>query len=222
MVALLSRIDAPTKTMEKMAKNPLVSNQVESVIRRVQEWQSIHALLNAVDKKDRYTRFHSEDVLYHTILIAQQLSLNEREQEDLFTAALLHDVGKIGVSNTILQAPRPLYPEEMLLMRQHPALGASVISQMDGSPAVVSAILHHHESWDGAGYPGGLKGEEIPRMARILAVADTYSALIHDRPYRNGISPRDARAVLESGAGVQWDPVYVSALLHAFRKPRFH
>ena len=222
MVALLSRTDAPAMRMERVAENTPARKQADAVIQRVQEWQSLNALLSAVDKKDRYTRSHSEDVLYYTILIAQQLTLSQSEADHLYTAALLHDVGKIGVSNAILQAPRPLQPDEMAVMRQHPILGASVISLLQGPAEVVSAIRHHHEAWNGAGYPDGLSGEAIPAMARILAVADTFSALIHDRPYRKGISPRDALTVLESGAGEQWDPVYVAALLRACRLPKFY
>lgn len=221
MVALFSRISSLTMT-EKIAEDTHARKLTTAIIQRVQEWQSLNALLTAVDKKDHYTRFHSEDVLYYTILLTQQLSLSETELDALYTAALLHDVGKIGISNAILQAPRALLPEEMLRMRQHPVLGASVISLLHGPTEVVAAIRHHHEAWDGAGYPDGLSGEDIPKMARILAVADTYSALINDRPYRNGVSPSEALAILEAGAGQQWDPLYVTAFLRACHLPKFH
>jgi HD-GYP domain-containing protein (c-di-GMP phosphodiesterase class II) len=145
------------------------------------------------------------------------LGLSHAEREPLYTAALLHDVGKVGVSDAILKAPRALLPEEMLLMRQHPVLGASMISFVRGRSDVVAAVRHHHEAWNGGGYPDGLSGEDIPKMARIVAVADAFSALVHNRPYRPGVSPREAQKILEAGAGQQWDPAYVAALLRGYR-----
>ena len=175
----------------------------------------LSALVNAVDTKDRYTRRHSEDVLVYSLQIACELGLDEKTQQNVAVAALLHDVGKIGVPDDILRKPGRLTDPEFEAIQQHPDMGANIVGAVSGFEEVLGAVRHHHERWDGGGYPGGLQGKEAPLMARLMAVADAFSAMTTDRPYRKGMDPARARALLAEGAGTQWDPACVRAFLRA-------
>ncbi len=175
----------------------------------------LDALLTSVDAKDRYTRRHSEDVLSYSLAIARALGLDASAQQDIQVAALLHDVGKIGVPDHILRKPSPLTEGEFETIKQHPRMGVVIVAAVPGLEATLAAIGHHHERWDGGGYPDGLAGEAIPLFARLMAVADAYSAMTTDRPYRKGMAPAEARSILRDGAGSQWDPVCVAAFLGA-------
>jgi len=180
-----------------------------------QGFSMLDALVTAVDNKDRYTRRHSEDVMRHVIQIAGALGLDAPERRTLQTAALLHDVGKIGVPDRILRKPDRLTEDEFQAVRQHPMMGAVMVGAVPGFEDTLAAIRHHHERWDGGGYPCGLRGREIPLMARVMAVADAFSAMTTDRPYRKGLSPTHALALLQEGAGVQWDSECVDAFARA-------
>jgi diguanylate cyclase (GGDEF)-like protein/PAS domain S-box-containing protein len=173
----------------------------------------LDALVTAVDNKDRYTRKHSEDVYGLVQRIADQLNLSGADRETLRIAALLHDVGKIGVPDRILRRPSPLSAADYGAIKQHPTMGAAIIGAVPGMEQTLPAVRHHHEAWDGSGYPDGLRGEMIPLPARILAVADAYSAMTTDRPYRKGLSGALAREILLQGEGSQWDPAIVQAFL---------
>ena len=175
----------------------------------------LDALLAAVDNKDRYTRRHSEDVMSHSLAIARALGLSADTQHDIEVAALLHDVGKIGVPDHILRKPGTLTEEEFEAVKQHPRMGVVIVAAVPGLEATLDAVGHHHERWDGGGYPEGLSGEAIPLAARIMAVADAYSAMTTDRPYRKGMAPAEARQILQDGAGTQWDLACVTAFLGA-------
>ena len=181
--------------------------------RSVGGFTMLDALVAAVDNKDRYTRRHSEDVLHHSLAIARTLGLDAQAQHDIEVAALLHDVGKIGVPDYILRKPGRLTGDEFEAVMQHPMMGAVIVGAVPGFEETLDAIRHHHERWDGGGYPFGLRGEEIPFTARLLAVADAYSAMTTDRPYRQGMDSEKARRILAEGAGTQWDPVCVAAFL---------
>ncbi len=173
----------------------------------------LSALVNAVEVKDRYTRRHSEDVMIHSLQIAQSLGLDEAAQQTIAVAALLHDVGKIGVPDDILRKPGHLTAADFGAIQQHPDMGANIVGAVPGFEEALGAIRHHHERWDGGGYPSGLRGGDIPQTARLMAVADAYSAMTTDRPYRKGMPPQKARQVLQEGAGTQWDPECVCAFL---------
>ncbi len=175
----------------------------------------LDALVTAVDNKDRYTRRHSEDVLSYSLQIARALGLSAPAQHDIEVAALLHDVGKIGVPDHILRKPGRLTNEEFEAVMQHPMMGAVIVGAVPGFEETLDAIRHHHEHWDGGGYPFGLRGEEIPFAARLLAVADAFSAMTTDRPYRKGMVRETARHILAEGAGSQWDPACVAAFLRS-------
>ncbi len=183
----------------------------------VEGYAMLSALVAAVDNKDRYTRRHSEDVLTYSLMIARALGLDEATQHALAVAALLHDVGKIGVPDHVLRKPGRLTAEETAAMRQHPMMGAVIVGAVPGFEYTLDPIRHHHERWDGGGYPFGLRGKEIPLTARLMAVADAFSAMTTDRPYRKGIPESKARAILADGAGTQWDPACVEAFLAARR-----
>ena len=173
----------------------------------------LDALVTAVDNKDRYTRRHSEGVMESSLQIARTLGLDAETQRTIEIAALLHDVGKIGVPDAILRKPGRLSDADFEAIKQHPAMGAVIVGAVPGFEGTLDAIRHHHERWDGGGYPGGLVGEQTPLPARLMAVADAYSAMTTDRPYRKGMAPAQARAILEAGAGSQWDPACVRAFL---------
>jgi diguanylate cyclase (GGDEF)-like protein/PAS domain S-box-containing protein/putative nucleotidyltransferase with HDIG domain len=175
----------------------------------------LNALVTAVDNKDRYTRRHSEDVMKYSVEVARELGLDDSEQRRVAVAALLHDVGKIGVPDFVLRKPGVLTPAEFETMRQHPQMGAIMVTSVPGFEETIDAVRHHHERSDGEGYPFGLRGEEIPLIARLMAVADAYSAMTTDRPYRKSLSPDSAKNLLRTGSGTQWDPACVEALLRA-------
>ncbi len=164
----------------------------EQLSRSLEGFQMLNALVTAVDTKDRYTRRHSEDVLTYSLQIARELGLSEETQHTVQVAALLHDVGKIGVPDGILRKPGALTNEEYQAIQQHPVMGAIMVGAVPGFEETLDAIRHHHERWDGAGYPFGLRGEETPLLARLMAVADAFSAMTTDRPYRKGMPPECA------------------------------
>jgi diguanylate cyclase (GGDEF)-like protein/PAS domain S-box-containing protein len=175
----------------------------------------LSALVNAVDVKDRYTCRHSEDVMVYSLQIASALGLDAAAQQTIAVAALLHDVGKIGVPDDILRKPGRLTAAEFEAIRQHPEMGANIVGAVSGFEEALGAIRHHHERWDGGGYPNGLAGTQTPLFARLMAVADAFSAMTTDRPYRKGMPPSQARRILEEGAGTQWDPGCVRAFVLA-------
>ena len=182
------------------------------------DFAMLNALVTAVDNKDRYTRRHSEDVMAYSFQIAHELGLEEKIRNQILLAALLHDVGKIGVPDRVLRKPGSLTPEEFGALQQHPMMGAIIVGAVPGFEETLDAIRHHHERWDGAGYPFGLKEKEIPLMARLMAVADAFSAMTSDRPYRKGMSEDTALSLLEAGAGSQWDPECISVFIAARRR----
>ena len=176
----------------------------------------LNALVTAVDNKDRYTRRHSEDVLTYSLQIAEQMGLDAQTRHTLQVAALLHDVGKIGVPDAVLRKPGKLTEEEYQAIQQHPAMGAIIVGAVPGFEYTLDVVRHHHERWDGEGYPLGLHGEETPFLARLVAVADAFSAMTMDRPYRKGMDRTKALSILKEGAGTQWDPECVWALLRTY------
>ncbi len=177
-------------------------------------FSTLDALVNAVDNKDHYTRKHSAHVAEYSASIVESLGFGKDKKEALRVAALLHDVGKIGLPDRILRKPGPLTHEEEDAVRQHSLLGSLMVSQhLAGNDEVREAVLHHHERWDGSGYPAGLSGRNISMFGRILAVADAYSAMTTDRPYRSGLPLATAVEELKKGSGRQFDPEVVNVFL---------
>lgn len=185
--------------------------------RRYPDFAMLDALVGAVDSKDRYTRHHCEDVAHYAAVIAEGLELSQKEQEDVRAAALILDIGKIGVPDRLLRLPAPLEQDELEQVRRHAPLGALLVGAA-GLPDLVPLVRHHHEAWDGTGYPDGLAGEEIPKLARILAVADAFSAMISDRPYRRAFPIAAALEELQAGMGRLWDAACVRSLLNHHRR----
>ena len=186
---------------------------------QVEGFSMLDALVKAVDTKDRYTRRHSEDVTVYSVQIARELRLAPGEIRAAEVAGLLHDVGKIGVPDSILRKPGKLTDSDMEAIKLHPMMGAIIVGAVPGFEDVLDAVRHHHERWDGGGYPLGLSGSSIPLLARVMAVADAFSAMTTDRPYRKGMHMEKALKVLEQGAGTQWDPECVGAFVRVRRGP---
>jgi len=174
-------------------------------------------LVATVDAKDHYTRAHSEDVTAHALFLAQAMGLGDEERRLLRLAGLLHDIGKVGVPDGILRKPGPLTDEEFEIVKQHVALGDAIVGAVPQLTEVRSSVRHHHERWDGAGYLDGLAGEQIPPLARVLAVADAYSAMTTTRPYRKAMTPEVALARIARAAGSQLDPVPAMTFVRAMR-----
>lgn len=174
------------------------------------------ALSAALDARDRETEGHSQRVTKWALRIGRQLKLSEAELTNLERGALLHDVGKIGISDNILLKAGPLTKHERLLMNQHPQLGYNMLREIPFLRPALPVVLHHQEMYDGSGYPAGLRGEEIPLAARIFAVADTYDAMTSTRPYRDAMKHEDAIAEIMRCRGSQFDPRVVNAFLELF------
>jgi HD-GYP domain-containing protein (c-di-GMP phosphodiesterase class II) len=176
---------------------------------------TLQALVAAVDAKDSYTARHSLGVTDYAVAAGRRLDLPGGDLIALERASLLHDIGKIGVPEAVLLKPRELTREEFELIKAHPGIGAQIIDSIPFLELLVPIVRHHHERWDGGGYPYGLSGENIPLMARIVAVADAYEAMTSDRPYRRALRAQDARAELVRNVGKQFDAVVVNALIDA-------
>ena len=173
---------------------------------------TLEALIKALEMRDHETEGHSRRVVQYSLSLAQKLGLPEAELVPIMRGALLHDIGKIGIPDSILRKNGPLNDEEWVVMRQHPRIGWEMLKSIDFLKDATPIILHHHERWDGAGYPARLMGETIPLGARIFAVADAYDAITSDRPYRKGRSHEAALAEIAAGSGRQFDARVVEAL----------
>jgi putative nucleotidyltransferase with HDIG domain len=177
----------------------------------------VQALAAAIDAKDSYTANHSAEVAKHAESIARALRLPQKDIDAVRIAGYLHDVGKIGIPDQILLKPGPLNPTEREQVRTHSLVGYRILRPIPVDERVKLAILHNHERWDGAGYPDGLSGSQIPIHARILMVADAYEAMIDKRPYRRALDPMEAVAQLRAEAGRQFDPEVVEAFIRTLR-----
>jgi len=175
--------------------------------------QVIFALAAAVEAKDSYTEKHTARVAETARLLGARLGLPQPALDALYRGGLVHDIGKIGVPDAILLKPGPLNAQELAVMRTHPALGESIVKPLRSGTNLLPIIRNHHEHFDGTGYPDGLRGQQIPRLARIVSVCDAYDAMVTDRPYRLRRSLDEATAVMTNGAGKQWDPDVVKVLV---------
>ena len=172
----------------------------------------IRALTSAIDAKDPYTSGHSERVARIAVRLGEQLGLSANQRGDLYLMGLLHDVGKIGIDDTVLKKTEPLTPEEYRTIQSHVEIGVHILEDLKKLHHLLPGVAHHHEHYDGTGYPGGLAGEAIPMSARILAVADGFDAMSSTRPYRRRLTPKAIDEILHKGSGVQWDPKVIDAL----------
>ena len=178
--------------------------------------QVIFALAAAVEAKDPYTEAHTQRVAESARRIGTTLGLTGSELDALYRGGLIHDIGKIGVPDSILLKPGPLDSAELTQMQLHPIIGANIVAPLRSGASLLPIIRHHHENYDGSGYPDHLAGESIPRLARIVAVCDAFDALSSDRPYRSRRTTEEALATLRAGAGRQWDREVVGALTSQF------
>jgi putative nucleotidyltransferase with HDIG domain len=172
----------------------------------------------AAEIKDRYIRGHPERMSERAVALAKEMRLSPERVRDIRIAALLHDIGKVTVSEGILNKTGKLTKREFASVKDHPIVGATLVSQVRGFERLAKIVRHHHERFDGTGYPDGLAGEDIPPESRILSVLDVFDALTHERSYRNAMSREEAIAEIDGGAGTQFDPVVVKAFLALLKR----
>jgi GAF domain-containing protein len=182
-------------------------------------FKTVEALSAALEAKDAYTLDHARSITELSAAVGRRLGMDDMEVRDLKLGALLHDIGKIGVPGEILNKPGPLTPEEFDVMKEHTVIGEQIIAPIEFLEGVRPLVLHEHERWDGAGYPHGLRGEEIPLGARIIFVCDAWHAMTSDRPYRKSLPVSEALERLQMGAGTQFDPRVVSAFIEVMDTP---
>ena len=175
--------------------------------------QTTEALARAIDAKDKYTRGHSTRVAAYSRKIAKAAGLSDRECDKVYFAALLHDIGKIGIKGEIITKPGRLTDEEYRQMTEHAVLGSGILASIKQAPYLSDAARYHHERYDGRGYPDGLRGEEIPQIARIIAVADSYDAMTSARGYNDPLEIEAAKEELRKGSGTQFDPDYAELMI---------
>jgi putative nucleotidyltransferase with HDIG domain len=197
---------------------------IEALVRRLKQalrqnqelfLETIRTLAAAIDAKDPYTRGHSERVASYSMALSRHLGLKQEEVFRIHIAAILHDVGKLGIKDGILNKPGGLSDDEFEIMRQHPSIGAQIMSPIRMLKDIIPGIRNHHETWDGNGYPDRLKGDQIPMVARIIGVADTFDAMTTTRPYQQAMTLDYVLAKMRSMTGSRFDPVVIDALLAA-------
>jgi diguanylate cyclase (GGDEF)-like protein len=189
------------------------STAAEAAEQELHSHGAVAALASALSERDRYTGDHSESVVDLTARVGESLALDAAEIGQVRMAALLHDIGKVGVPDAILNKPGPLDDQEWEIMRQHPVIGERILRAIPGMGAIARIVRHEHERWDGGGYPDGLSAAEIPVGARIILACDAYHAMTSDRPYRAAMPHTEAMAELGANAGSQFDPQVVEALV---------
>jgi putative nucleotidyltransferase with HDIG domain len=201
-----------------------MAGSIEALVRRLKKalrqnqelfLETIQTLAAAIDAKDPYTHGHSERVSSYAMAIARHLDLTQEEVFRVRIAAILHDVGKLGIRDGILNKPGGLSEEEFAIMRQHPAIGAQIMSPISTLKDIIPGIRNHHETWDGTGYPDHLKGENIPMVARIIGVADTFDAMTTSRPYQKAMTLDFVLSKIRSMSGTRFDPEVIDAFLAA-------
>ncbi len=227
VIEVINRLDGDfqpedIEVLQCLSNNIAVSLENARLYREMKEtFQSmIEVLAELIELRDSYTGGHTERVKRYSLLIGERMGLDSRMIEALRLAAVLHDVGKIGVRDSILLKKERLDDEEYRLMSMHAQYGAKVLERVGNLDQVIEGIRHHHERYGGGGYPDGLKGDEIPVIARIISVADTFDAMTTTRPYRTALPPEEAIRELKEGAGRQFDPRVVDILIQAYREGR--
>ncbi|MBP1586151.1 MAG: HD domain-containing protein [Lachnospiraceae bacterium] len=185
----------------------------------------MESLAHTIDAKDKYTRGHSVRVAKYSRMIAEKMGLSEQDQENVYYSGLLHDIGKIGVPDEIINGEGDLSNAEYSVVMMHPSVGADILSEIKSLPDMSIGARYHHERYDGTGYPEGIAGEKIPLLARIIAVADSYDAMTSNRSYRSYLPQKEAREEIERNKGTQFDPVIADIMLQIIDEDkdyRFH
>ena len=198
----------------------LLSSRLEKKVKQVPELYMgvVRSLALAVDEKDHYTRTHSENVTKYAVAIAKELGLARKEIQKIRRAAQLHDIGKIGIHDYILNKKSKLTAEEWTEIKLHPSKGAKILEPLNFLEETIGIIRHHHERHDGKGYPDNKEGDAIPLGARIIAVVDSFDAMTSDRPYRKAMGKKEAVKQLKKNSGSQFDPHAVEAFLRLFER----
>lgn len=215
---LQKKRDLSTKKLEHedlLLTKEYLTQEIESVRQNLMLYYdgTIKALIYAIDAKDHYTFDHSEHVAKLSSIIAEGVGFPKLTKEKLQHAAIMHDIGKIGISEHLLRKESLLTRDEHIEMRKHPNIGARIVNAVPFLEDTVEVILYHHERFDGTGYPEGLKGDKIPLTARIVAIADTVDAMMRDRPYRKALSYSQLIDELKKGSGTQFDPEIVTLII---------
>ena len=182
--------------------------------------QMVQALANTIDAKDSYTNGHSTRVAKYSVMLAQRMGYTGDALERLRYAALLHDIGKIGVPKEIINKPSKLTDEEYAVIKTHPVIGSNILKEITEIPDISIGARWHHERYDGKGYPDGLKGEEIPELARIIGVADAYDAMTSKRSYRDVIAQEKVLGEVERCRGTQFDPKIADIMLELIKEDK--
>jgi putative nucleotidyltransferase with HDIG domain len=214
-----------SKGMEKISKAvgiKTLKNTINKLNKRSKQGlsESIFAFAKTLELKDHYTGEHVENTVHFAIGVARELNLPKEDVELIKQAAMLHDLGKIGISESILLKKGKLNKKEFDEIKSHPQIGADIIRPIQFLHDLIPFIFYHHERWDGKGYPAGIKGEDIPLGARIIAIADVYQALTSDRPYHQAFSKKAAIDIIKRSSGTQFDPRIVSAFLKVVNKEK--
>jgi HD-GYP domain-containing protein (c-di-GMP phosphodiesterase class II) len=202
------------EVLARLVADQIEREEMEAEKRRLEvRATGVGALLAALVARDGYTGDHSQAVVEHSVTVARRMGLSEGEVAEVEQAALLHDIGKIGVGDAILNKPGALNDVEWQVMRMHPVIGEEIVASTKGLSHLAPAIRAEHERWDGGGYPDGLQGEDIPIASRIILVCDTFHAMTSNRPYRKALDAQAALEELEKNAGTQFCPRTVETFL---------
>ncbi|MEW6555913.1 MAG: HD domain-containing phosphohydrolase [Elusimicrobiota bacterium] len=186
-------------------------------------FEVLSALAEAIEAKDHSTRGHSQRMVKHVDYLGKRFGLSKHELKDLEVASVLHDVGKIGIDKSVFLKPAKLTPEEYEIIKKHSTIGANIIGRVSFMKGAAEYVKYHHERWDGNGYPDKLKGETIPLGARILAVVDSFDAMMSERPYKKPMTLEEAFIELKKNAGTQFDPKVVEEFLkYDFQSDKFN
>lgn len=216
---LLLLIESAIKSIDQMHEIKKINGELAETNQKLEKayMESIETLRYTVEAKDPYTKGHSDRVAQYSILIGKKMGLSEEEQRTLLIGGLFHDIGKIGVPDTILRKPDKLTDDEYSEIKNHPSIGAHILAPATIFKEIIPIVKHHHEKYDGKGYPSQLKGEEIPLFARIAALADTFDAMTSKRTYRDELPLDTVIAEIERCKGTQFDPNIADIFLDILR-----
>jgi len=218
-LAIVSRLTGK-RNAEEIAKAMIVPDDCNVWNKRLFN-STIQCLVGALEMKDTYTQGHAKRVTEYSLSIGSKLNLDETEMRDLYLGAVLHDIGKVGTADDVLNKPDSLNLREETLVREHPTKGTLFIAGVENLRHIIPVILHHHERWDGTGYPGRLKGEQIPLHARIVSIADAYDAMMTNRSFREGLDKESAILELHKEKGTQFDPFLVDVFIECLNDSPF-